>query len=79
MPTKNNKMRHALIWAWDREVLRLMEIDEMHLFAMHGCFFCKSICILQRMFFVVLYAACYAYLPLILLMSATMPKRLVSV
>ena len=76
----NQNLRHALIAASKRKVLRLVAIDKAHLYAMHGRSFRESIRILKRVFFAVLFnvrARCH---PLCLLMTAIMmPSQLQSV
>ena len=75
---ENVDFRQALLRARDRRVLRLIAIDEVHIYAMHGRSFRDSIRVLQREFFSKLFLRRSGYSPLFLVMTATMPLSLVS-
>ena len=76
----NRNLRHALIAASKRKVLRLVAIDETHLYGMHGCAFRESIRILKRVFFAVLFNERARFHPQCLLVTATMmPSQLQSI
>ena len=68
----NHKFRRALIGGAKRKVLRLVAIDEAHLFAMHGRTFRESIRVLRICFFSVVFRNGLDYHPLFLLLTATM-------
>ena len=70
-------LREALLACWRRRVVRLVVIDEAHLYAMHGRTFREPIRILRRVCFDVVFAS-GAWHPLFLAMSATMTESLVS-
>ena len=61
-----------------RGMLRLVAIDEAHLFAMHGRSFRESICVLAEVFFHPLFATDAVTRPLFLAMTAMMTARLLS-
>ena len=75
----NIHFRNALLRARDRAVLRLIVIDEVHIFAMHGRSFRDSIRVLKRTLFAKLYGSIRGYSPLFLVMTATMPLSLIAV
>ena len=75
---ENIDFRNALLRARDRHVLRLIVIDEVHIYAMHGRSFCDSIRGLQRDLFAKLYHGRKGYATLFLVMKATMPNSLIS-
>lgn len=76
--SENIDFRNALLRARDREVLRLIAIDEAHIYAMHGRSFRESVRILGRDFFSKLYRGVKPYYPLCMPMTATMPNSLLS-
>ena len=76
--TDNLKLRNALLRARDREVLRLVAIDEAHLYAM-GMTYRLSIRQLERYFFAPIFKRKRNFVPLLLAMTATMPVPLISV
>ena len=75
---ENVDFRNALLRARDRKVLRLVAIDEVHIYAMHGRSFRDSIRVLKRDFFAKLYRDRIGYSPLFLVMTATMPTSLIA-
>ena len=66
------QLRSALLRARDRQVLRLIALDEAHLYAMGGAYR-ASIRLLARSFFARLYKFNPQFYPLFLAMTATMP------
>ena len=68
----------AVLRAYQRKILRLVAIDEAHLYAMHGRSFRESIRVLQHVFFGVLFAESATWSPLFLAMTATMPATLLA-
>ena len=66
----------ALLACNDRGMLRLVAIDEAHLFAMHGRSFRESIRVIAENFFFPLFASERISRPLFLAMTATMTERL---
>ena len=74
----NKIFRDALLACNKRGLLRLVAIDEAHLFAMHGRSFRESIRVLAEVFFHPLFATDASTRPLFLAMTATMTARLLS-
>ena len=74
---QNSSFREALIRARDRQTLRMIAIDEAHLYAMHGKTFREDIRILRDIFFAPLYNEGAEYTPLFYAMTATMPETLI--
>ena len=70
--------RDALLSCNDRGLLRLVAIDEAHLFAMHGRSFREAIRVLADVFFFALFATERRFRPLFLAMTATMTERLLA-
>ena len=69
---ENIAFREAMIRAYKRQILRLVAIDEAHLYAMHGRSFRESIRVLRDHFFAVICStATIKYAPLILAMTTT--------
>jgi superfamily II DNA or RNA helicase len=66
----------ALLRCLEKKTLRLIALDEAHLFTMHGATFRHSIRFLRDEFFAIVYALGREYYPLLLAMTATMPESL---
>ena len=66
----------ALFVCHARETLRLVTIDEAHLYAQHGSTFRDELRVLTTIFFAVVFKEGAAYHPLFLAMTATMTKPL---
>jgi superfamily II DNA helicase RecQ len=69
-------MRAAILRCHQRKTLRLVVIDEAHLYAMHGRSFRGDLRLLQKSFFEVVFRSGGAYHPLFLLLTATMTRQL---
>ena len=76
---ETKEFRDALLVCNARRTLRLVAVDEAHVYAMHGRSFRASIRALGECFFSVVFAAGAAYTPLFLAMTATMPLVLLEV
>ena len=70
-------LRIALLECYRRKTLRLVVIDEAHLYAMHGSTFREQIRLLHNLFFRIIFAV-GKWHPLFLAMSATMTAPLVA-
>ena len=68
--------RLAVMRNIERRVVRMVAIDEAHLYAAHGRSFRESIRVLREVFFKTIYTVDAEYTPLLLMMTATMPKPL---
>ena len=66
----------ALLRCRDRQTLRLIVVDEAHLYTMHGATFRDPIRFLRDEFFYKIYAVGLLFTPLLLAMTATMPGSL---
>ena len=73
----NGILSAVILCCHGRGVLRLVALDEAHLYAQHGTTFCGCICLLLDQFFRVVFS-CASNLqhPLVLTMSVTMILRL---
>ena len=69
-------IRAAILRAHHRKTLRLVVIDEAHLYAMHGRSFRGELRLLHKSFFEVVFRSGGEYHPLFLLMTATMTRQL---
>ena len=74
----NKKFCDAFLACNERGLLRLVAIDEAHLFSMHGRSFRESIRVLAEVFFRPLFGADRSSEPLFLAMTATMTARLLA-
>ena len=68
--------RAALLDCHRRRILRLLGLDEAHIYAMHGRSFRGCIRVLRDVFLVFLFGPNASHSPLFLAMTATMPKSL---
>ena len=72
----NRDFRDAVLRGNSRGILRLVAVDEAHLYAQHGRTFRESICVLSNLFFQPLFWGGGDNCPLFLAMTATMTERL---
>ena len=74
---EHDSFRGALLRCHQRRTLRLVGIDEAHIYSMHGRSFRSCIFVLRNIFFLLLFGPNATHSPLFLAMMATMPKTLV--
>ena len=72
----NVEFRDCLIRCKERQTLRLVCLDEVHLYTMHGRTFRECIRYLEKVFFSVVFSERESYHPLFLSMTATMTQSI---